>query len=52
MIAEIWSGDSKAIPKPLGAVVTQMLENAPRKRPPLAEVKSALEACCAKLKSA
>jgi eukaryotic-like serine/threonine-protein kinase len=46
MIAEIWGGDSKAVPKPLGAMVTQMLADAPRKRPPLAEIKAALIACC------
>ena len=53
MIAEVWGGEdrSKAMPKSLAAVVNQMLESKPEKRPTLEVVKAALEACCATLKT-
>lgn len=46
MIAEIWGGDSKAAPRPLAAILAQMLEETPVKRPALTEVRAALLACC------
>jgi len=46
MIAKVWGGDSKAMPKPLGAIAAKMLEDSPRKRPLLADVRAALAACC------
>ena len=53
MIAEIWVGEGRkgVIPKPLGAIVEQMLEGDAGKRPPLDEVKAALNSCCAPSKS-
>jgi tetratricopeptide (TPR) repeat protein len=53
MIAEIWvgKGRNETIPKPLAGVVGQMLEDKPEKRPTLATVKEALEACCKTLKA-
>jgi serine/threonine-protein kinase len=53
MIAEIWVGEGREgkVPKPLAGVVDQMLATDPRKRPALDAVRTALEACCATLKS-
>ena len=48
MIAEIWAGEgpSGKIPKPLAALVEQMLARDPRKRPSLDTVRAALAANC------
>ena len=45
MIAEIWVGDGRngAVPKPLAAIVDQMLQANPAKRPTLDTVKAALD---------
>jgi hypothetical protein len=53
MIAEIWVGEGRkgVIPKPLGAIVEQMLARDAGKRPPLDAVKAALISCCAPSKS-
>jgi serine/threonine-protein kinase len=50
MIAEVWAGD-KTMPKPAMAIVGQMLEKDPGRRPTLDAVKVALETCCASLKA-
>jgi hypothetical protein len=53
MLAEIWVGDGRngAVPKPLAAIVEQMLQANPAKRPALDIVKAALDACCDTLKA-
>ncbi len=53
MIAEIWTGEGRneKMPKPLDAIVAQMLARDARKRPKLDAVKAALISCCAPSKS-
>lgn len=53
MIAEIWIGEGRdgKIPKPLAAVVAQMLARDARERPSLDAVKAALASCCTPAKA-
>jgi eukaryotic-like serine/threonine-protein kinase len=44
MILDVWAGGDA--PEPLGAIIAQMLDEEPGKRPPLDEVKAALGSCC------